>query len=243
MPGHAEAEHEQIAEPEGEPREKADLGDVDGVEAEIRIDPKSYRAAGEDGGADIVADRVAGETRERCNAVRHVFLADGPQREEVIEGQGAERADHAQRRERDVVGRYFRQRGQDHPGIDAMEGADQGRDRKADDEEARRDSEPFPADPSLEATPKRGQQSVHSSSRQGGNKLKALPTRLMGKRRPIAPHVKTHRAKTFRCAVLDNASFGPRATPLSHALHMPQRGRFEPCRFTVLAVEIPLFRK
>src|ERR1700737_4259178 len=186
--GHAEPEHEQIAEPEGEPREKADLGDVDGVEAEIRIDPKSYRAAGEDGGADIVADRVAGETRERCDAVRHVSLAYSPQCEEVIEGQGAERADHTQRGELDVVRRYFGQRGQDHAGIDTPEGADQGRDRKSDDEETRRDSEPFPADPFLEATPKRGQQSVHSSSRRGGNE--ALPTRLMGWRWPIAPHVK-----------------------------------------------------
>src|ERR1700719_4128720 len=33
---------------------------------------------------------------------------------------------------------------------------------------------------------------------------------------------KTHKAKTCRCAVLDNASFGPLSAPLSYPLHMPQ---------------------
>jgi hypothetical protein len=30
----------------------------------------------------------------------------------------------------------------------------------------------------------------------------------------------THKAKTSRCAILDNASFGLRSLRLSHALHM-----------------------
>lgn len=34
---------------------------------------------------------------------------------------------------------------------------------------------------------------------------------------------KTHKAKTCRCAVLDNASFGPLSAPLSYPLHIPQR--------------------
>jgi hypothetical protein len=120
-----------------------------------------------------VADRVAGEARQRRDPVGHGLLADGPQREEIIERQSAERADHAQRGEHDMDARYFRQRNQDHAGVDAPEGADQRRDRKGDDEEARGNSEPFPTNPFLEATPERGQQSVHSSSRQGGNKLQA----------------------------------------------------------------------
>ena len=173
VPGHAEAEHEQVAEPEGQAGEKADLGDVDGVQAVVRIDPEPDRAAGKYGGADIVADRVAGEARHRRDAVGHMVLADGSQREEIIEGQRAERADHAQRGERDVVRRDIRQRRQDYAGVDALEGADQGRDRKDDDEEARGDSKPLPADPFLEATPQRGQQSMHSSSRRGGIKVQS----------------------------------------------------------------------
>src|SRR5882757_5486598 len=133
-----------------------------------------------------MSDRVAGEARQRRDTVGYVFLADGPQREEIIERQRAECADHAQRGECDVAGRYFRQRSQDHAGIDALEGTDQRRDREGDDEQARRDPEPFPADPFLEATPKRGQWSVHSSSRQGGNRLEAFSKRWATSGRPIA---------------------------------------------------------
>ena len=78
------------------------------------------------------------------------------------------------------MGGYFGQRDQHHAGIDALEGADQRRDRKGDDDEARGDPEPFPADPFLEATPERGQQSIHSSSRQGGNELRPLEA-IVGK--------------------------------------------------------------
>src|SRR6266404_5471278 len=47
---------------------------------------------------------------------------------------------------------------------------DQGRYREGDNEEAYGDPQPLPADPFLEATLQRGQQSIHSSSRRGGNK-------------------------------------------------------------------------
>jgi hypothetical protein len=76
------------------------------------------------------------------------------------------------------VRRQFRQRGQDYAGIDALEGADQRRDRESDNDKARSDPEPFPADPFLEATPQRGQQSMHSSSRRGGNKWQPFMKRL-----------------------------------------------------------------
>ena len=169
MPGHAQAEHEQIAEPEGQAREKADLGDIDRGQAVIGIDPEPDRAAGKDGGADIVADGVAGETRQRGDAIGDVGLADGSQREEIIEGQRTERAHHAQRGQRDAVRGDFRQRGQDNCGVDPLQGANQMGDRKNDDEETRSDPQPFPADLLLEATPERGQQPMHSSSRRGGN--------------------------------------------------------------------------
>jgi hypothetical protein len=139
------------------PGEKADLGDVDRAQAVVGINPEADRAAGEYGRADIMSDGVAGEARQRRDTVGYVFLADGPQREEIIERQRTECADHAQRGEGDVAGPYLRQRSQDHAGIDALEGADQRRDREGDDEQARRDPEPFPADPFLEATPERAQ--------------------------------------------------------------------------------------
>ncbi len=78
VPGHPDTEHEGVAEPECQSGEEAYLGDVDGAQPVIRIDPEADRAAGEHGGADIVADCVAGEARQRRDAVGYVFLADGP---------------------------------------------------------------------------------------------------------------------------------------------------------------------
>src|SRR5439155_21398188 len=109
----------------------------------------------------------------------------------------------------------------------ALEGADQSRDCESNDKEACRDPEPFPADPVLKAPPQPSQQSVHSSSRQGGDKLQAFSSDR-GKRRPIAPHPMIHKAKTRRCAVLDKAGCSPPATRLSYS-HMSQCRRFEPC--------------
>ena len=66
-------------------------------------------------------------------------LADGSQRKEIIEGQRAERADHAQRGQRDAMRRDFRQRRQDDRGVDPLQGVNQMGDRKNDDEETRSD--------------------------------------------------------------------------------------------------------
>ena len=169
MPDHADAEHEQIAEPEGQAGDEADLGDVDRGQAVVGIDPEPDRAAGEHRGAEIVADHIGGEARQRGDAVRHVQLADRTQGKEIVERQSAERADHAQRGEADLARRLLGQRGEDDVVVDTLQGADQRRDRKADDQDARDDADPFPADISLEATPQRAQQSMHSSSRRGGN--------------------------------------------------------------------------
>ena len=170
MVGHAEPKHEQVAEPERQSGEKADLRDVNGIQPVVRIDPEADGAAGEHGGADIVADRIAGEAGQRGNAIGYVLLADRAQREKIIEGQGTERAEHPQCGEPDATVRDLRQRSQDDPGIDAPQRAQQRRNREGDDEEAYGNPQPLPADPFLEATPQRGQQSMHSSSRQGGNK-------------------------------------------------------------------------
>jgi hypothetical protein len=52
----------------------------------------------------------------------------------------------------------------------------QGRNRESDNEEAYGDPQPLPADPFLEATPQRGQQPMHSSSRQGEKIRKPVQT-------------------------------------------------------------------
>ena len=165
MPGHADAEYEQVAEPERQPGDKTDLCDVDGVQPIVRIDPKPDRAAGKHRRADVVADGVAREGCERRDAIGDVILADRPHREEIIKSQGAERPDDAKRGQGDLGGRLFRQRDQDNTGVDAFKGVDKSCDRESDDDEARNDTKPFPADPFLEAALQRGQQPLHSSSR------------------------------------------------------------------------------
>src|SRR5882757_5893863 len=101
--GDAEPEHRGIAEPEGETGEEADLGDVDRVQPPGRIDPVAHRAAGEDAGADIVADRIGGERCKRVDAVRHMGVADRANREQIIEGQGEIARRHEQRRQPDLA--------------------------------------------------------------------------------------------------------------------------------------------
>ena len=80
-------EHRGIAEPEGQAGQEADLGDVDRIQPPGRIDPIAHRAAGKDAGADIVPDRIAGEGRERIDAVGDIGTPDRPHREQIIEGQ------------------------------------------------------------------------------------------------------------------------------------------------------------
>ena len=103
MIGDAEPEHRGIAEPERQPGQKADLGDVDRVQAPGGIDAIAHRAAGEDAGADIVPDRIAGEGGERVDAVGNVAAADRANREPVIEGQREIAHGDEQRRQRDLA--------------------------------------------------------------------------------------------------------------------------------------------
>ncbi|MGY4357999.1 hypothetical protein ACVW0J_004492 [Bradyrhizobium sp. i1.7.7] len=100
-----------------------------------------------------------------------MLLADRSQCKIVVEGQRTEREDDADRRQADIPAGNLGQRGQDDAGIDVLEGARKRGDREGDDEDARSNTEPSPADPSLEAALQRGQQSVHSSSRRGARPI------------------------------------------------------------------------
>ncbi len=173
MPDHADAEHEGVAEPEGEAGDEADLGDVDRREAPVRIDAEADGAAGEDRGADVVADGVAREARQCGDAIGHLRLADGAQREQVVERQRKERAQHAQRGCRDLALRFLRQRRQHDSGVDALQGAEQVHDRDGHDQQAGGDAQPLPADPLREERPSPLNSRCNSSSRQGATVIEA----------------------------------------------------------------------
>ena len=139
--GDAEPEHRGIAEPEGQAGEEADFGDVDRVQPPGRIDPVAHRAAGEDAGADIVADRIGGEGGKRVDAVGNVGVADRAHREQVIEGQREIARRHEQRRQRDLA-RLGALDGVDHLiGVDAAEHVIEHVARDADDRDADQDPE------------------------------------------------------------------------------------------------------
>ena len=76
-----------------------------------RIDAIAHRAAGEHAGADIVADRIAGEAGERRDAIGHFIAADRAQREQVVEGQREIAAGDKKCSGRDVVRLRRLQRG------------------------------------------------------------------------------------------------------------------------------------
>ena len=103
MKGDAQPQHRGIAEPEGQAGQKADLGDVDRIQSPRGINPIAHRAAGKDAGADIVPDRIAGEGRERVDAVGNIGAADRANREQVIECQGEIARRHEQRRQRNLA--------------------------------------------------------------------------------------------------------------------------------------------
>ncbi len=86
----------------------------------IRINAKADRAPGEHGRANIVADCVAGEARQRRDAIGDVALADRPQREQIVEGEGAEGSNHAKRRQSDLIPGLLAKRGQHVGEVDGV---------------------------------------------------------------------------------------------------------------------------
>ncbi len=143
--GDAEPQHGGIAEPECQSGDKADFRDFDGADAPGRIDAVAHRAAGEDAGAHIVTDRIAGETGERRHPIGHVRPADRAQREQIVERQREIAAGDAQRGQRDVApfGRHQRL---DHlVDLDVAQDAIEHDRRDRDDGDAQEEADAVPA--------------------------------------------------------------------------------------------------
>jgi hypothetical protein len=145
--GDAETEHGGVSLPEGQPGDEADFRDFDGGQPPARIDAVANRATGEYARADIVADRIAGEGRERGRPIRHVGPPDRAEREKIIERQGQISAGHGQSREHDVAQIDGHQGFEDLTGVDRTQDAVEYHRRHRDDGEAERDPDAVPADP------------------------------------------------------------------------------------------------
>ncbi len=144
MIDHPGSEHREIAEPEGQSGEEADLGDVNDREAELRVDAVADGAARKRGRADVVADRIARETCERSHPIRHVTNPDGAQREEIVAGQCRVSGGDEEHRAGDIacghrlhMRPYLRR-------IDAGENVHQHQDRHHDDYRAECEADPVP---------------------------------------------------------------------------------------------------
>ncbi len=161
MPGEAEAEHRDIAEPECQAGDEADLGDLDGIEPPAGIDAIAHRASGEDAGPDVVADRIGGEAGERGDTVRHVAAPDRAQREQIVERQGEVCAGDEQRGLGDVPVLDRRHRGQHLGEVDVVELAVQHHRRNRDDGDAQDKADPVPTDLLIEE-PRHRAQPMHS---------------------------------------------------------------------------------
>ena len=142
MIGDAETEHRGIAEPEGQAGEEADFCDVDRIEPVARIDAVAHRAAGEDAGADIVADRIAREGCQRIDAVGDVAAADGADRKPVVESQREIAGGDEQSSERNLARLGALDGLDDLEGVDATEHMVEHIARDPDDGDADRNSQP-----------------------------------------------------------------------------------------------------
>src|SRR4029434_9792200 len=87
--GQSEAQSAQIAEPERQPGDEADLRHLDEAQSPWRIDPQTHRATAKQADTQAMSNRRGGEARESGNGVWHLAPADGTQGEVVIEGERA----------------------------------------------------------------------------------------------------------------------------------------------------------
>jgi hypothetical protein len=145
----AQAEHGGVAEPEREPGHEADFRHVDGAEAPGGIDPITDRPAGQDAGAHVVADGIAGEACKRRGPIRDVASPDRAQREQVVERQREVAAGDEQGGERDVAPVRGHQGLDDLAGVDRAQSAIEHDRRDRDDGDAERHPDPVPADPAV----------------------------------------------------------------------------------------------
>ena len=141
MIGDAQPQYRGVAEPEGQAGQKADLRDVDRIQSPRRIDPISHRAAGENAGADIVPDRIAGEGGKRVDAVGNVGAADRANREQIIECQREITRRHEQAGQRNLSGFGVLDGLDDLVGVDAAQHVVKHIARDPDDRDADRNTQ------------------------------------------------------------------------------------------------------
>ena len=159
-----EAEHRDIAEPEREAGDEADFRDVDRGQPPRRINAVTHRAAGKHARADVMADRVAGEPSERCDAIGDVVRTDRAQREQIVEGEREIAGRDEQRGEHEVPGVGRLERHHDIGKRDAAQHAIEHHPGRDDDDEAEGEADLVPTDLLIDKPRGRAEWMEHSFS-------------------------------------------------------------------------------
>ena len=162
MPGKPEPEHCDVAKPKRQTRDKADPGDLDGIEPPARIDAIAHRTAREDAGANVVADRIRGKAGQRGDTVRHIVAPDRAQRKQIVKRQGEIPSSDQQRGYTDIPVFHRRHRGQQLRDVYVVELAVQHHRCNSDDGDAQDKAYPVPTDLLIEE-PRHRAQPMHSS--------------------------------------------------------------------------------
>jgi hypothetical protein len=89
LPKQAEPECRQVAQPEGEAGQKADIRHLENAEAMARIDSIADHRCDQRNGSDTMRDRITGKTRERCDPVGNVGTPNGPKCQQIVDRQTA----------------------------------------------------------------------------------------------------------------------------------------------------------
>lgn len=151
--GDAEPQNGDIAQPEGQAGNEADLGDINRPEPPGRIDAIAHRTAGKDGEAHIVPHRIGAEPGHGGDAIGHVLLVDGAQGEPVIQGQGGIGAGHHEKGDGHMHRVLRRERlGHIRPG-EILKHVIEHPARKADDDEGENETEAMKANPIAQERP------------------------------------------------------------------------------------------
>ena len=133
----AEADDEPHAEPERDPGDDRQAGDVAGGEPGRRIKPVADRAAGDERKAERERDRIAGERGQRGQPVGHPD-ADMAERQAVVARQRQVAQRGEAEGEQDLVAAGRGKGGPELERIDAHQRAHKDRQRNGDDQDARR---------------------------------------------------------------------------------------------------------
>jgi hypothetical protein len=85
----AEPECRQVAQPECEAGQKADIRHLENAEAMMRVDSIANQRCDQRDRSETVCNRIAGKTCQCCDPVRDIGTPYGPKRQQIVDCQAS----------------------------------------------------------------------------------------------------------------------------------------------------------